>query len=269
METNKLREFIQKAQEWIDQQSTPNIPKDFVGKSRIEVLEEQIIELLKREMIEKKFQTRDGKINIPIRYQVTMSEMLEGKPRQLLLNDLNGFVRQQIRLLGVGTFEKEFVQLQICEAGELKVTSTWDNEYIPDIQVQTIEDSEEGFYAAETIINPNFNLGDDDETVIKPRRFYSLEISRSNSLSQCSLIPVFQQSITIGRSLGQHIRLDDPEVSRRMAVLSCEGEKTFRLVNYGVNPIVFKDGTVQTDESVSFGFEEKFQIASYLMAVKR
>jgi hypothetical protein len=269
MDTNKLLEFFQKAQEWIDQQSTSHIPQDFSGKSRLEILEEQIIELLKKEMVEKKFQTRDQQIHIPTHYFVTiseeMNELLRGKPRQLLLQDLNGFVRQQIRLLRMETLEKEFIQIQVSESSEIKVSSESDQEFVPDIRVQTIENSGD-FSNAKTIVNPNFNFGNDDETLVIPRRFYSLEICFN---SHSSLIPVYQKSITIGRSSEQNIRLEAPEVSRRMAVLSCETEDTFRLVNYGINPIIFKDEMLMTNQTLTFGFEDNFQIAGYLMAVKK
>lgn len=285
--TNRLYEIINKYQDWIDKPRY--FPKEFEEKNNNEILKEQIMEMLKEEMIRQKIPTMDGKLHIPLSYLVELPEEMkdwtEGKKKQLLLNDFNLFIERYIRLFSIDTLEREFVQLQISEdinnPDEIKISSDWGREFVPEIRFNQNWQSGMTFDltdVSKNTITSTFgekddseNLESDCETVIRPNleKLYSLEIWHNGLHQNC--IPIFQVATTIGRSVDQQISLSgDFEISRRQAILTYQNDNTFNLINFGQNPIVFKDEIfLFKNQTMSFNSEERFQIGSYSMEVKR
>lgn len=287
--TKKFYEILYKCQTWIDDENY--ILPEFRQKSWSDVFAEKIICGIKEEMVKQKLGFQNGKIYIPSKYLVEINDLdsrqWSGIKREILLQELNKFVGECLRVLSVETFETEFVQIQtapdIKQPGEIRILHFWDESYSPKIRFNqnpagTKSDEYEEF-SEDTIIAPAFWKNDsedtenDCETVVRKKsyKFYSLDIWRDGF--RRANLPIFQPEITLGRG-SPSIRVDVPlegdlEISRYHASLTYQTNSSFNLSVTGQNPVIIGNKTVFAGQTTTLDWEENFQIGSYVLKMQK
>jgi hypothetical protein len=270
--TQNLQEIFRKYRAKIDNE--PYLPKRFTVKSWSDLFAEKIKCKLEEEMIKQKF-CFQNKIHLPTQYVIQLSsednKEFCGYKREILIQGLNSFVGNWFRLLSVDALTNNFIQLKMSKElkkGEIAVTHQWEKVYTPEINFNQIpQNTNTSNFSEETIIAPAFWENDNDfETAIRKsfNKLFSLQIWRGGNYQ--NNLPVFQNEITLGRSVNQHISLqDDLEISRNHAVLKYQTENTFNLLSTGRNPILVGENalTLFAGQSANCGFGEMFQIGSY------
>lgn len=272
--TAKLQEILHKCQAWVDNEKY--IPKKFRMKSWSNEFAEKIMRELDDEMIRQKFGVEGEKIYLPTKYSVQISQEdsdeFVGEKRDLLIELLNKYVGNCFRLLSIKTNVRSFVRLfpsAELQKGEIKVAHQWEERYSPLIRFN--RDSSEDMIIAPAFWKNGFE--NDYETVFNKRlrRLFCVDISQ-NGISQDKL-PVFQPEIIIGRgspSFQVDVTLkDDLEISRHHAILAYQANDFFNLSVIGQNPVLIGENLIFAGQTANMGWEETFQIGSYLLKLNR
>ncbi len=272
--TAKLQEILHKCQAWVDNEKY--IPKKFRMKSWSNEFAEKIMRELDDEMIRQKFGVEGEKIYLPTKYSVQISQEdsdeFVGEKRDLLIELLNKYVGNCFRLLSIETNVRSFVRLfpsAELQKGEIKVAHQWEERYSPLIRFN--RDSSEDMIIAPAFWKNGFE--NDYETVFSKRlrRLFCVDISQ-NGISQDKL-PIFQPEIIIGRgspSFQVDVTLkDDLEISRHHAILAYQTNDSFNLSVIGQNPALIGENLIFAGQTANMGWEETFQIGSYLLKLNR
>ena len=279
--TTKLQEILHKCQAWVDDEKY--VPKKFRAKSWSDEFAEKIMRELDDEMIKQKFGRHNDKIYLPTRYSVQISQEdsseFVGRKRELLVELLNKFVGNCLRLLSIETNVSDFVQLYASaelQSGEIKVAHYWEESYSPLIWFN--QNAQTQNVSEDTIIAPAFWKNDfekfdnDYETVVNKnlKRLFCLDISQ-NGISRS--LPIFQTEIIIGRgssSLPVDVILnDDLEISRHHAVLDYQTNDLFSLFVVGQNPALVDGNFIFPGQMATLNWDENFQIGSYELKMQR
>lgn len=111
---------------------------------------------------------------------------------------------------------------------------------------------------------------DIEATQVKKRELYRLEIWRGNQ--QQSVVPIFQQQITIGRKsqkIASDIQLDgDPEISRPHAILTRDSTGKFWITHKGKNPTLVNGREVPAGQPTPVSQQDSISICSYVLRIQ-
>ena len=276
--TVKLQEMLHRCQAWIDNERY--ITKEFNVKNRSEEFAEKVKAALETEMIRQKFSFQGERIYLPTKYVISISQQdnldFTGLKREVLLRELNKFVKDCFRLVGMDSSDNEFIQLNAMtelKTSEVKIQHYWEEKFSPEIVFNKHSYSNEFDFTEDqcekTIIAPrleNFEDGE-NETVIRQnfKRLFCLEIYHNGNPYNC--YPIFQPEISLGRGSATYkvdITLkDDLQISRHHAVLNYQNDGLFNFTVTGQNPALVGTTPIFKGQSVNFKLEDYFQIGSY------